>query len=96
MFDLPVTTKTQRKAAVNFRNALLNLGFEMSQFSVYMRFCSSYYQADSYCRQVGDAVPEGGKVNILQFTDKQYERILSYHGKTIKPAPKKLDQFLLF
>jgi len=38
MFDLPVVEKAERKAATEFRNALLDLGFEMSQFSVYMRF----------------------------------------------------------
>ncbi len=40
MFDLPVTEKEQRKEATYFRNRLLDLGFEMIQFSVYMRFCS--------------------------------------------------------
>jgi CRISPR-associated endonuclease Cas2 len=41
MFDLPVVEKAERKAATGFRNALLDMGFEMSQFSVYMRFCTS-------------------------------------------------------
>ena len=40
MFDLPVVEKAERKAATDFRNTLLDLGFEMSQFSVYMRFCT--------------------------------------------------------
>lgn len=40
MFDLPVVEKAERKAATEFRNALLDMGFEMSQFSVYMRFCT--------------------------------------------------------
>lgn len=37
MFDLPVMTKAQRKAASGFRNWLLDKGWEMSQFSVYLR-----------------------------------------------------------
>ena len=41
MFDLPVTTKPERKEASAFRNYLLDLGFEMSQFSVYLKFCAS-------------------------------------------------------
>lgn len=85
MFDLPVVEKAERKAATGFRNALLDMGFEMSQFSVYMRFCTSQTQIDTYCKRVEDALPVGGKVNILQFTDKQYERIITFHGQTQKP-----------
>lgn len=96
MFDLPVVEKAERRAATEFRNALLDMGFEMSQFSVYMRFCTSPAQVDTYCNKVETALPEGGKVNILQFTDRQYERIVSFHGKAKQPANKTPDQFDLF
>jgi CRISPR-associated protein Cas2 len=96
MFDLPVVEKAERKAATEFRNTLLDIGFEMSQFSVYMRFCTSAAQVDTYCKRVESALPEGGKVNILQFTDKQYERIINFHGKKKLPANKTPDQFDLF
>lgn len=96
MFDLPVIEKKERKAATGFRNALLDMGFEMSQFSIYMRFCTSQGQIDTYCKKVEKNLPSGGKVNILQFTDKQYERIITFHGQT-KQAPNKTpDQFDLF
>ncbi|HZW24150.1 MAG TPA: CRISPR-associated endonuclease Cas2 [Gallionella sp.] len=96
MFDLPVVEKAERKAATDFRNALLDMGFEMSQFSVYMRFCTSQSQIDTYCTQVEKALPTGGKVNILQFTDKQYERIITFQGKAKQPPMKSPDQFSLF
>lgn len=96
MFDLPVVEKAERKAATEFRNSLLDMGFEMSQFSVYMRFCTSRAQVETYCGRVETALPQGGKVNILQFTDKQYERIVSFHGKAKQPANKTPDQFDLF
>ncbi len=96
MFDLPVVLKAERKAATEFRKALLDMGFEMSQFSVYMRMCTSPTQVDTYCKHVELALPAGGKVNILQFTDKQYERIISYHGQAKQPANKTPDQFDLF
>lgn len=96
MFDLPVVEKAERKAATDFRNTLLDMGFEMAQFSVYMRFCTSQAQIDTYCKYVETALPEGGKVNILQFTDKQYERIISFHGKAKQPPNKAPDQFDLF
>lgn len=96
MFDLPVVLKDERKAAADFRNALLDMGFVMSQFSVYLRMCTSHTQVETYCKRVESALPSGGKVNILQFTDKQYERIISYHGATRQPAYKTPDQFELF
>jgi CRISPR-associated protein Cas2 len=96
MFDLPVVAKAERKAATGFRNALLDMGFEMSQFSVYIRFCTSSVQVDTYCRRVEEVLPRGGRVNILQFTDKQYERIISYHGTAKQPGKKAPDQFNLF
>ena len=96
MFDLPVVEKTERKAATDFRNTLLDMGFEMAQFSVYMRFCTSQAQIDTYCKRVEDALPNGGKVNILTFTDKQYERIITYQGKAKQIPKKSPDQYDLF
>ncbi len=96
MFDLPTETKAERKAASGFRNDLLDMGFEMSQFSVYVRFCASSEQTGTYIKRVEAALPEGGNVSILQFTDKQYERIISYTGRKklkLKSAP---GQFALF
>ena len=83
MFDLPVLEKVERKAATDFRKALLDMGFEMSQLSVYMRFCTSQTQIDTYAKRVESILPAGGKVNLLQFTDKQYERILTFHRGAI-------------
>ena len=96
MFDLPVVEKVERKAATDFRNALLDMGFEMSQFSVYMRFCGSQGVVDTYCIQVEKGLPTGGKVNILQFTDKQYERIITFRGKAKQPSKQSPDQYNLF
>jgi CRISPR-associated protein Cas2 len=96
MFDLPVVEKAERAAATSFRNDLLDMGFEMSQFSVYMRFCTSQTQIDTYCRRVEDALPKGGKVNVLQFTDKQYERIIVFRGREKQSSKKAPDQFDLF
>ena len=96
MFDLPVLEKVERKAATDFRKALLDMGFEMSQLSVYMRFCTSQTQIDTYAKRVESILPAGGKVNLLQFTDKQYERIITFHGKMRQAPPKTPDQFDFF
>ena len=59
-FDLPVGTKRERKAATRFRLDLLDLGFEMTQFSVYLRFCAGKEQAESYERKIEQAMPSAG------------------------------------
>jgi CRISPR-associated protein Cas2 len=96
MFDLPVGSKAERKQATGFRNGLLDLGFEMSQFSVYLRFCSGKEQAERLTREIARKVPRAGKVHILCFTDKQYENIVSFRGKERQNAWKNPDQFTLF
>ena len=96
MFDLPVIEKDERKDATRFRTNLLDWGFEMCQFSVYARFCTSQAQIDTLVKQVEFALPEGGNVNVLFFTDKQYERIISFRGRQKDPAKKAPDQFVLF
>jgi CRISPR-associated protein Cas2 len=96
MFDLPVVEKADQKAAAAFRNTLLDMGFEMAQFSVYMRFCTSQAQVDTYAKRVEAALPGGGKVNLMTMTDKQYERIVTFHGRAKQAAGKAPDQFNLF
>lgn len=96
MFDLPVLSKAERKAANDFRKSLLDMGFEMSQLSVYLRFCTSQTQLDTYARRVEAILPSGGKVSVLQFTDKQYERILTFHGRSRQAPQKAPDQYSLF
>lgn len=96
MFDLPVIEKADRKAATDFRNHLLNLGFEMAQFSVYMRFCSSTAQVDTLAKKIEHYLPMGGKVSILQFTDKQYEKIISFQGSSKLSKKKSPCQYELF
>lgn len=96
MFDLPVTTRKERKRATRFRKDLLDLGFEMVQFSVYNRFCASKEKAEALASQIGDLVPPYGKVDILFFTDRQYELIQSYRGKSESKLAKKPPQLELF
>jgi CRISPR-associated protein Cas2 len=96
IFDLPVGTKGQRKAATRFRKFLLDQGFSMSQFSVYMRFCGSKDQAEAYAKRIQSEMPKSGLVQILFFTDKQYESIISFEGRTQAPANENPAQYTMF
>ncbi|MCE3010504.1 MAG: CRISPR-associated endonuclease Cas2 [Proteobacteria bacterium] len=94
-FDLPVKSKVQRKEASDFRNALLDLGFSMAQFSVYWRYCSDRDQAETMMKKVELSMPEEGVVQMLVFTDKQYENIRTINNG-IKKRLKNKDQLMLF
>ena len=96
MFDFPVVAPNERKAAAGFRKGLLNLGFEMTQFSVYVRFCGSPGQAVALCGRIKKKLPDSGNVQILQLTDKQYERAICYHGRQRQGRRKSPDPFALF
>ncbi|MBT9446187.1 MAG: CRISPR-associated endonuclease Cas2 [Hyphomonadaceae bacterium] len=96
LFDLPVGTPGERKRATGFRNRLLDLGFEMVQFSVYARFTSGQERVEALTREIGELVPKGGKVDVLYFTDKQYEKIVSFRSETHGTKPEKSGQLSLF
>lgn len=95
-FDLPTNTKKERKAASKFRSFLLNDGFTMMQFSVYIRHCASSESADVHQKRIEKHVPEKGQISILRITDKQYGQITNFWGITttpLAPAPQQLELF---
>lgn len=96
LFDLPVGTKKERKAATTFRKFLLDEGFEMAQFSVYMRFLAGKEQAESATKRIERNVPRTGKVHLLYFTDKQYENMVCFDGRKREPERKNPDQYVMF
>lgn len=96
LFDLPVSTKVQRSAATRFRNHLLDHGFEMSQYSVYLRHCSGKEQASALARRVENAIPQEGRVHMIQITDKQYENIQTFRGRNREQSLRNSDQLVMF
>ena len=95
-FDLPVTTKKERRQAARFRKDLMKDGFSMMQFSVYIRHCASRESADVHVKRVKDLIPEKGQVSILSVTDKQYGNITNYWGKKDDPLPEGPKQLEMF
>lgn len=95
-FDLPVTTKKERKEAALFRKNLIKDGFTMLQFSVYIRHSASYESQSIHIKRVKSFVPETGMISILSVTDKQYGEIINFWGKEKKKlitAPIQLEFF---
>lgn len=95
LFDLPVITEKERKTATKFRNFLLDNSFEMVQFSVYIRPCPGKEHVERLIKLIEMNMPEEGKVDILSFTDKQYENIVTLRGNS-KIKRNNPDQYILF
>lgn len=80
-FDLPTETKKDKKAYALFRKNLQKDGFTMFQFSIYVRHCASYENAEVHIKRVKSFLPEFGQVGILCITDKQFSQIELFYGK---------------
>lgn len=96
MFDLPVETKADRKAATRFRHFLLDQGFEMSQFSIYARFCNGKEQVEKYLRRIERNLPPRGDIHVITITDRQYENIVRFSNQGRGAQKKSPDQLVLF
>ena len=81
LFDLPTETKKERKAYALFRKRLVEDGFTMFQFSIYIRHCASSENANVHIKRVKSFLPEFGKVGILCITDKQFGQLELFLGK---------------
>ena len=95
-FDLPTTTKKERKNATAFRKSLEKDGFTMMQYSVYIRHCASKENRDVHVKRIRSSVPDIGMVSILSVTDKQYGSIINLWGQkqtSISPVPLQLELF---
>jgi CRISPR-associated protein Cas2 len=87
LFDLPTETKKERKIASRFRKCLLKDGFNMFQFSAYLRHCPSKENAEVHMKRVKLELPPQGHIGILCITDKQFGEMELFCGT--KPAEKK-------
>jgi len=96
MYDLPTETKKDRKAAARFRKELLQDGFNMFQFSMYVRHSASSENAEVHKKRIKRSLPEYGKVGILQITDKQFGQMEIFYGTKIQNTPKVPQQLEMF
>lgn len=96
LFDLPTATPQERRAYMVFREFLLDSSFEMAQYSVYVKHTNGKDAAQTIIRNVEAEMPPEGKVDILQFTDKQYENIVCLRGRRRGASPKNPQQLVMF
>ncbi|WEK38455.1 MAG: CRISPR-associated endonuclease Cas2 [Candidatus Pseudobacter hemicellulosilyticus] len=95
-FDLPTDTKKDRKNYALFRKRIQADGFQMFQFSIYLRHCSSKENAEVHLNRVRSILPPKGHVGIMCITDKQFSMMEIFRGKEPMAAPETIQQLELF
>ena len=95
-FDLPTTTKKDRKRHARFRKDLMRDGFSMLQYSIYIRHSSSRENAEVHVKRVKSFLPPKGEVIMFKLTDKQFGMMELFKGldeADRPPIPQQLELF---
>jgi len=96
-FDLPTEKqKKKEKIYADFRKKIMQDGFTMFQFSIYLRHCSSMQNADVHIKTGKKILPEKGHIGIMTITDKQFGMMEIFYGKKLaerQDIPQQLELF---
>jgi CRISPR-associated protein Cas2 len=95
-FDLPTETKADRKSYTKFRKKIMDDGFQMFQFSMYIRHCSSRENSEVHIQRVKTILPVKGHIGIMCVTDKQFGMMELFRGKEQIDTPETAQQLELF
>lgn len=95
-FDLPTETKAERKTYSKFRKQIMDDGFQMFQFSMYIRHCSSRENSDVHTKRVKSILPPKGHIGIMCVTDKQFGMMEIFRGRDAVETPATTQQLELF
>lgn len=95
-FDLPTETKKDRKNYSIFRKSLQKDGFNMMQYSIYVRHCNSRENANVHLNRVKGFLAPKGEIILFFLTDKQYGMMEFFRSRN--PAnrletPQQLEMF---
>lgn len=100
MFDIPVRTRTEMRKATRFRNLLLDYGFTMKQFSVYIKPVKSLSVGQTTTKKLAKFIPDNSSISFIYITDKQYLMTENYLGKNFEENEESIreknGQLLLF
>lgn len=88
MFDISTETKKDLDKYRKFRKRLLNHGFIMFQYSIYIRFCRSLAIAQKYEKKIEAKAPNNGSIRIMKITESQYSNMIIVENYRKKPEEK--------
>ena len=81
LFDLPVSTKIDRRRYAKFRRRLLEKGFLKLQYSVYARPFETQESSETAQNAIIKEIPPLGSIRILLVTDRQFGLMKNFTGK---------------
>ncbi|WKZ29813.1 MAG: CRISPR-associated endonuclease Cas2 [Candidatus Dojkabacteria bacterium] len=84
MFDMPTDTLQEKRAYRYFRKYLVKDGFFMMQESIYVKIAINAESSKSILKRLERKKPEYGLVQIMQVTERQFEKMIYLVGKPIK------------
>lgn len=97
LFDLPTNSKSERRAATQFRNFLLGDGFDMLQYSIYSRICPNLDVANKHAARVQKQAPKTGSVRVIFITEHQFANMKVLVGeKTVQEKHVNTSQLSFF
>ena len=74
-FDLPMTTKKEKRVYSRFRKYLIKNGYMMMQYSVYCKIFPNREATVKHVEILRKNVPKKGQIRLLMVTEKQYSKI---------------------
>ena len=79
-FDLPMDTAFEQKEYRRFRKILLENGFTMLQYSVYVRTCPNREYSKKFIPKIHCVAPKNGNIRLLTVTEKQFNDMVFILG----------------
>jgi CRISPR-associated protein Cas2 len=96
-FDLPMVTKAEKRAYVQFRRFLLNDGYDMIQWSVYGRILNGADAEKKHLARLTINLPPDGSIRCMTITEKQYAGMRLLVGMPLfRKKRSRQTQLLLF
>ncbi len=96
MFDLPVKTRRERQEATAFRNLLLDEGFMLVQYSVYVRYTPTVAISQQAITTIRRNLPQGGEVRIFRISDRQWSTAFRFSCRRQIPTDDTPLQLTIF
>lgn len=88
MYDLPVITDREKKVYREFRKFLIKNGFQMMQYSIYVKIVANVDSANFVIDKIKRNLPDEGKIRVMKVTEKQYASMLVLLGGISKQEEK--------
>lgn len=72
VFDLPRLTAKERREATKYQKFLLSNGFQMEQFSVYVRHLRQANYKERLVEIISSQIPKSGQILLFELSDAVY------------------------